>query len=374
MIDLQQIVDSFRTLSGLRQSPIESAMVNAAVLSTTAYNYQSENPLLTLRNLKAVMPEFAHEVPVLDETAIRAKFTEWLADIIDDAIKAVVTKWYNEKQFNQSGRSLISSNLLVVGTPSGEVKTELFSSKCYGIRVKPIESRGLRVSINKVAFWFENDYTFTLRLFEGRTNTEVKSLEIVYSAANGETWFELPEWNLSGEHEYFLVYQGVDGNSAINSIAFDYEGYDCSFRYNRYSYFDAFYDDRTDPTTKPVLSTITHTSTDNLGLNIDYSIACDYTNHLIENRGMFASIVNKGVACRLLRTIASNPNNIVNRPSQNPNLSSQILYELDGEIGSKASGMVREFGKMLKNLQLSDKGLHTVCMSCEPSPIEIGAI
>ena len=104
--------------------------------------------------------------------------------------------------------------------------------------------------------------------------------------------------------------------------------------------------------------------TNNYGINLDITVACDITDFIIEQRFMFQDYIHKSVAADLLREFAYNPNVRTNRHSINASRP-DILYEIDGESSSmKQSGLSYQLQMSLKALQISTSGIDRVCLPC----------
>lgn len=107
-----------------------------------------------------------------------------------------------------------------------------------------------------------------------------------------------------------------------------------------------------------------YTNTMNYGINCEISVGCDLTDFIIEQKMMFASVIQKQVAVNLLRTIAMNPDVRVNRNQANVSRM-DILYELDGNTNSnKPGGLGNELKAAYKALSLDTRGIDRVCLSC----------
>jgi len=102
----------------------------------------------------------------------------------------------------------------------------------------------------------------------------------------------------------------------------------------------------------------------NYGMNIEYSIGCDLTDFIIEQRHMFADVLAKQVAYNILRKMTMNPEVRVNRHQLNVSRM-DILYELDGNtLGHHRGGLGNELEKAYKALSIDTKGLDRICLGC----------
>jgi hypothetical protein len=107
-----------------------------------------------------------------------------------------------------------------------------------------------------------------------------------------------------------------------------------------------------------------YTNTMNYGINCELSIGCDLTDFIIEQRGIFAEVIQKQVAADALRTMAMNPEVRVNRNQSNVSRL-DILYELDGNTqSSKPQGLGQDLRRAYEALSIETKGLDRICLKC----------
>jgi hypothetical protein len=109
---------------------------------------------------------------------------------------------------------------------------------------------------------------------------------------------------------------------------------------------------------------MTYTNTTNYGLNCEITIGCDLTDFIIEQKQLFANVLQKQVAAIALRTLALNPDVRVNRNQSNAS-KMDILYELDGNTSSnRPAGLGYELTQAYKALSLNTQGLDRICLTC----------
>ena len=94
-------------------------------------------------------------------------------------------------------------------------------------------------------------------------------------------------------------------------------------------------------------------------------MGCDLTDFIIEQRAMFATVLQRQVAANLLRTMAMNPDTRVNRNQSNVSQQS-ILYELDGNPQGRVTGLGYELQKGYEALELNTRGIDRICLTCRP--------
>ena len=108
-----------------------------------------------------------------------------------------------------------------------------------------------------------------------------------------------------------------------------------------------------------------YTSTVNYGLNVEVSIGCDLTDFIIEQRQMFATVLQRQMAATLLRTLALNPHVRVNRNQSNAS-KNDLLYEVDGNTDGRATGIGYDLRKAYEALDLDTRGIDRICLTCRP--------
>ena len=92
-------------------------------------------------------------------------------------------------------------------------------------------------------------------------------------------------------------------------------------------------------------------------------MGCDLTDFIIEQRGIFATVLQKQIAAIALRTMALNPSVRVNRNQSNVSMQN-ILYELDGNTQGRQGGIGYELKKAYEALSLNTQGIDRICLSC----------
>jgi hypothetical protein len=108
-----------------------------------------------------------------------------------------------------------------------------------------------------------------------------------------------------------------------------------------------------------------YTNTQNYGLNVVVSVACDLTDFIISQRNIFATVLQKQMAAKVLRTLALNPDVRVNRNQSNAS-QFDLLYETDGNPQGRESGLGKELREAYDALDLDTRGIDRICMTCRP--------
>jgi hypothetical protein len=108
-----------------------------------------------------------------------------------------------------------------------------------------------------------------------------------------------------------------------------------------------------------------YTNTMNYGLNVEVSVYCDLTDFIIRERQMFANVLQKEMAARVLRMLALNPNVRVNRNQSNAS-QFDLLYEVDGNPQGRESGLGKELKDAYAALDMDTRGIDRICLTCRP--------
>jgi hypothetical protein len=108
-----------------------------------------------------------------------------------------------------------------------------------------------------------------------------------------------------------------------------------------------------------------YTNTKNYGLNVEVSVYCDLTDFIIRERQMFAQVLQKEMAARVIRMLAFNPDVRVNRNQSNAS-QFDLLYETDGNPQGRESGLGKDLKDAYAALDLDTRGIDRICMTCRP--------
>ena len=113
----------------------------------------------------------------------------------------------------------------------------------------------------------------------------------------------------------------------------------------------------------PDVEQLKWTNTSNYGLNLEISVSCDLSTLMIDQRMLFANVLQLQVAYNLLRTMAMNPDVRVNRNQSNVSRM-EILYELDGNTQGRRGGLGYELDKAYRAIELDLRGIDRICLPC----------
>lgn len=431
MIRLNDITEALMPVVGWEQDYNPNKQIDERLTeSESGLYYQGAHPLLTLENVRAIMPDdfiYAYkEWLALWHYGIGAKVQHsgkvWKAivanvgqepqansdyweeyDMASDyieretksGIKKAVTRFVRDKVIGMETRNIIEKRTLFDG--AGRIADTIQNKgRLVGFEITPLRQGGITMRIEKIGLQFKGNVgKIHLFLFHSSQPEPIWWDEFEITADNGIFyWFDIPnggqylpylnpDTNAGGS--WYLVYHQdslPDYMEAVN-FARDWSREPCSTcnkgdvmlyremtKYVRISPFCVDVDSGS--VSLWDISQNIYTNTLNYGMNLQFSIGCDLTDTIIEQRGIFADVIQKQVASDMLRTIALNPNVRVNRNQANVGRDN-ILYELDGN-GMGVKGLNGDLEKAYKALSIDTKGLDKVCLGCHTGGVRIRAI
>ena len=259
-----------------------------------------------------------------------------------------------------------------------------------GMEINPVRSMGVTAKIERIGLQMTGA-TGKVRvyLFHSSQRDPIKVADLEFTKENGGfQWFDMKDWympyisegNNSGG-SWYLVYNQNDlpqGMMAVNATK-DWSREPCMtcnpgsvagwreltkyllispFKTHAYETFDQY------PELWDIEDNI-YTNTCNYGINVEVSVGCDLTDFIIEQRMMFATVIQRQVASNILRSMAMNPDVRVNRNQSNVSQQA-ILYELDGNPQGRETGIGYDLRKGYEALELNTRDIDRICMTCRP--------
>ena len=422
MIRLTQILEHLSSVVGWRQSyNPDMQIAEDLIKSESGLFFQGAHPLLTLDNVRSVMPEdwntqypeWASDVAYVKGDKVRkgsdiweavsanvgseppsANWTkynplsDYLRVVTKEGIVTAVQRFLQGKQLTQESRSLLerrtffdgAARLQSIITPTGKiVGFEIVPVRALGVTTK-IERIGLqaRGAVGKVRFYLfhssqvapirvlDFDYTNTSGGFQWFTPSEDVYLPYIGSDTDaGGAWFLCYNQNALPNGLFALnVSKDWSKEPCQTCYGYNIDAYRELTKYLQVSPFCTKapadfqeHPEMFDP------ANIAYTNTMNYGLNLEISVGCDLTDFIISQRGMFANVIQKQVAASILRTMALNPAVRVNRNQVNVTRD-ELLYEIDGNPQGRKSGIAVELEAAYKALSLDTRNLDRICLQC----------
>jgi len=424
MYRLNDIQEALKNVVGWEQAYDPSKTIDTNLTeSESGLYFQGAHPLLTLDNMRAIMPDDwglqypewiqnqtykkgekvrhsesvwvakinnANEEPE-DGSAYWGKYNElsdFLTRLVRNGISTVIQQFTQIKQLDKETKNLLERRTFFDG--AGRIRATMQNKhKLVGFEIVPVRAMGVTTKIEKIGLQMTGATGIVkMYLFHSSQIEPIKTFELDFTVRNGGfQWFTLEDcflpyisdFNNSGG-SWYLCYNQDElplGMEAIN-VSKDWSREPCGTcnmgsvevwremtKYLQVSPFmysapETFAD-------SPELWDIAHnvyTNTLNYGLNCEITIGCDLTDFIISQRNIFANAIQLQVAANALRTLAMNPEVRVNRNQSNATRM-DILYELDGNTqGERPNGLGYELKKAYKALNLDTQGLDRCCMSC----------
>lgn len=423
-------------LIGWRQSydANDGVISEALTQSESGLYYQDAHPLLTLRNLQSIAPDFSNiSYPVHSTEETYAKgvvvtdsdkhykslkavpeniqitdmeywietnpFSEWLETKTKACITKAISCYVNEKVAKGTYKTLCEKKTLFDGT--GRIYDTIKNkNNLVGFEIVPIRAKGVTTKINRIGLQFSEPGDYTILVMHSSLMEPYYQETFTKRIGNNIEWFtpsqelylpyETDEIDAGGS--WYICYvqsQLPTGSQAIRKSRDWSKGpcNECSRHeyetwriWSKYLEVHPFYvNEELVPIVDEqvqlwdVENNLYDYST-NYGLNLDITVACDMTDFIIEQRQMFTDYLSKSLAIDFLREFAYNPNVRTNRHSINASRP-DILYEIDGDSSSmKKSGLSYQLELASKAIQVSTEGIDRVCLPCVNHGIKYRAV
>lgn len=424
MYRLQDIQKALSKVVGWEQSynPAEAIDVDLTE-SESGLTFQGAHPLLTLDNMRSVMPddwgyqypEWAEGTEYKEGDKVRHSGQVWIAvqdnvgreptaesiywtaynilsdflrKLINDGVAKAVQTFVQVKQLDKETRNLMERRTFFDG--AGRIRATLQNNhKLVGFEIVPVRSMGVTAKIEKIGLQMTGATgKVRMYLFHSSQIDPIRTFDLDFTVTNGGfQWFPLDgcflpyisDSNNSGG-SWYLCYNQDElpaGMEAIN-VSKDWSREPCGTcnrgsletwrELTKYLQISPFAVNAPEtfseyPELWDIANTM-YTNTINYGLNCEITVGCDLTDFIISQRQVFQTVIQRQVAVSALRMLAMNPNVRVNRNQSNATRT-DILYELDGNTsGVRPSGLGYDLKKAYEALSIDTKGLDRICLSC----------
>lgn len=424
MYRLQDIQKALSKVVGWEQSynPAEAIDVDLTE-SESGLTYQGAHPLLTLDNMRSVMPddwgyqypEWAEGTEYKEGDKVRHNGQVWIAvqdnvgqepiaesiywtaynilsdflrKLTNDGITKAVQTFVQVKQLDKETRNLMERRTFFDG--AGRIRATLQNNhKLVGFEIVPVRSMGVTAKIEKIGLQMTGATgKVRMYLFHSSQIDPIRTFDLDFTVTNGGfQWFPLDgcflpyisDSNNSGG-SWYLCYNQDElpaGMEAIN-VSKDWSREPCGTcnrgsletwrELTKYLQVSPFAVNAPEtfaeyPELWDIRQTM-YTNTINYGLNCEITVGCDLTDFIISQRQVFQTVIQRQVAVSALRMLAMNPNVRVNRNQSNATRT-DILYELDGNTsGVRPGGLGYDLKKAYEALSIDTKGLDRICLSC----------
>lgn len=426
MIRLNEIQDALFHLVGWEQNYDPEKQIDSALLeSESGLYFQEAHPLLTLDNIENTIPEnfmlryplwsagtyakgsktrhddkvwiaTADVVPADPAPGVSDSpweeynmLSDYVSRITRSGIAKAVQTFIQTKQLARETRDLFDRKTFFDGAARLQA-TIRATHKVVGIELVPVRAMGVTLKIHKLGFQAVGATgKVKFYLFHSSQSAPIKTFEIEFTNTKGGfQWFTFDDLFLpyisdgtdSGGAWFLCYYQDElpFGMEALN-VSKDWSREPCGTcnigsveiwrEMTKYLQASPFCvvppeDFSEDPRMWDIEQTM-YTNTMNYGINCEITIGCDLTDFIIEQRAIFANVIQRQVAVDTLRMMAMNPNVRVNRNQSNVSRM-DILYEVDGNSqSSRPQGLGADLKKAYNALTLETKGLDRICLKCQ---------
>ena len=397
-------------LLGWRQNydTVALSIANSLTATESGQYFQDIHPLLTLDNIKAIAPEFkritipAHststhylkgdrvlystlyyrsltnninKVPIDNPTDWEKydSFSEWLEQKTGASILNMIQSFYTQKMLDKTTKNILESKVLFDGT--GRITdTVVKTNSMVGFEITPLRQIGSSLRIEKIGLQFKGTGNIIIYLFHSSQVDPVTTKTLTRTKDGSVEWFDFGEILTYVEGgTWFLCYDETENSQQAIFKIRDWSAKPCStcsrsdyydyLALSRYTEFHPFKTVANDHTLWDITKNV-YTYSENYGINLQCTLACDLTDFIISQRLSFQNAIGLQVASDLIREMAYNPNFNISRLSQNMT-KMEFLYELDGDItSSKKSGIGYKLDCAMQAIKLDFSALNKSCMPC----------
>ena len=427
MIRIAEIQEALAGVVGWEQSRNPDLNLTEALTATeSGLTYQGAHPLVTLENVRAIMPddldtyydEWVDGRTYYPNMICRYQGKVWICITQTQTAPSSTNDNWNlydfNLEFNLYVENLEKQNIAQVVQTFLTKKSLLKESKplldrlpffdgagridniapkgqrIVGFEITPVRAMGVTTKIERVGLQMTGAKgDVTLYLFHSSQRDPIKTKTVAITKGNGSMqWVDLTDWYMpyiSSKNDaggsWYLCYNQADmpfGMDAIN-VARDWSRDPCGTcnRGSLEGWRELTKYIQIAPFRVPSLETfaeypelwdveqMVYTNTQNYGLNVVVSVACDLTDFIISQRNIFATVLQKQMAATVIRTLALNPDVRVNRHQSNAS-QFDLLYEIDGNPQGRKTGLGKELDEYYDALDIDTRGIDRICLTCRP--------
>ena len=426
MIRIEKIQDELLHLVGWEQDYDPEKQISEALTETeSGLTFQQAHPMVTLDNIRAIMPEqYLYTYPTYNvdteygkgaKVSYSSKVWEslenhnegntpadgseywkeydfvsvWIERLTRSAIAKTVQTFLQGKSLLRESKTLLERRSLFDG--AGRLTNTVENGqRIVGMEIVPAYSMGVTTKLERIGlqmtgatgnvtlYIFHSTqvdplYTITFEVKKGDGSMEWKDLKDVY----------LPYMGSTGA--WYVCYNQADlpqDMEAVN-VTKDWSREPCGtcnrgsletwraltkyvmispFRVHALETFAEF------PELWDIEDNV-YTNTSNYGINMVVSIGCDLTDFVCQQKEIFATVLQRQLACDVLRTMAMNPDVRVNRNQANASRE-DLLYEVDGNPQGRATGLGKDLKDAYEALDLDTRGIDRICLTCQPTRVK----
>lgn len=430
MYNADSIKTCFAGLVGFRQSddPSYPTIDTSLTTSTSGKYLQSVHPLCSIENIVNVGPEFHNYVypdwtsgnnynkgarvlytndliyrakaaitnsvvaPDTDNTNWEAidPFSEWLKEVYNDACINLVMQYITQRKIQEKAKSLLELSELFQG-PGSVYMPILGQSRFVGIEVSPRTVRGLTQDLKRLGFQSTKPQDeLIFYVYHSSQSEPIFEMPIIVAANASFGWTALTDKiigymhnNVDAEGVYYIGYYEddlvTDAQAIRKEINFHAGCASCNsydfWAYNQWSKYCtiktievpavALRGDKTLFDT----SKVRYAYDTNWGMNLGFSVFCDYTTVFCENKAVFADALSMQLALEFINKIAFT----TRIGAIADNTKKLAMAELATKENS--GSFTLEYYKVLQALDIDMSGLDGACLPCnKKNRLSIGSI
>ena len=314
---------------------------------------------------------------------------DYLDNLERRAIAKVVQTFLQQKSLQRETKNLLERRSLFDG--AGRLTNTVENGqRIVGMEIVPAYSMGVTTKIERIGMQMTGATgEVTLYIFHSSQRDPIRTITFNVQKGNGSMeWLDLSDVYLpymGSTGAWYICYNQADlpeGMEAVN-VTKDWSREPCGtcnrgsletwrlltkymmispFRVSALETFEEY------PELWDIEDNV-YTNTSNYGLNMVLSVGCDLTDFIIQQRQMFATVLQRQMAVDVVRTLAMNPEVRVNRRQSNAS-QFDLLYEVDGNPQGRATGLGKDLQEAYEALDLDTRGIDRICLTCVPTRVK----
>ena len=426
MIRIGDIQEALFHLVGWEQSYDPQRLIDESLMeSESGLFFQQAHPMVTLNNIEAIMPDgYELQYPewvkdanyykgdkvrddgkvykaTADDIASETKpshsdkwmlynpASDYLEALTRSAIAKTVQTFLQGKSLLRESKNLLERRSLFDG--AGRLTNTVENGqRIVGMEIVPAYSMGVTTKLERIGLQMKGATgKVTLYIFHSSQVDPLYTIEFTVSKGDGSMeWKELQDVYLpymGSTGAWYVCYDQQalpEGMEAVN-VTKDWSREPCGTcnrgsleawrALTKYVMVSPFRVKALETFTEyPEMWDIeenVYTNTSNYGINMVLSVGCDLTDFIIQQRGIFATVLQRQLAVDVIRTLSLNPDVRVNRHQSNASRE-ELLYEIDGNPQGRATGLGRELKDAYEALDLDTRGIDRICLTCVPTRVK----
>jgi len=378
-----------------RQNPDASGFqINDADLiaaPSSGMYFNDFHPLLSPNNIIGIAPSYvAAQSGSTQNTSISA----FIRQKTEAGMVQAIDTWLNEKFEERTARNLLERNTLYRSAVSSRLKDNN-TSRFVGHEFVPMRTAGTVQKITEFSLQFDEDCDLVVYLYQSNVATPIYAETINYTGGGGVEWFTV-DWELTGDGSWLIGYdqaeipdvQSINGVPDYTHVSGGGQWLPVGKFFNVAACSAAPYstigigemeigNDFIVGGSKAFGSEdLSYDWSTNYGMNFKFSVQCDYTAMILEQKNLFKQVVGLNVAIKFLEELMFNADARVNRHEANAaDKSLRIAYELDGDSASmKKSGLRYKLQQAMEAIKFDKTGIDKSCLPCQKEGVTFTTI